>query len=147
MIALALVGHSGALLDALRAMVAQAAPAVPVLTAGGTSTGNLGTSSPGIVAALQAALRASHGDGVVVLFDLGSAVLALEVALEELEPFDRARVAVSDGPLVEGAVRAAVEAAGGASLAQVCAVADRERATAKLPSDWPDRPDGRAVAE
>jgi PTS hybrid protein len=147
MIALALVGHSGALLDALSAMVAQAAPAVPVLTAGGTSTGGLGTSSPGIAATLQAALRASHGDGVVVLFDLGSAVLALEVALEELEPADRARVAVSDGPLVEGAVRAAVEAAGGASLAQVCAVADRERATAKLPPDWPDRPGGRAVAE
>jgi len=43
-------------------------------------------------------------------------------------------------------VRAAVEAAGGATLAQVCAVADGERATAKLPPDWPDRPGGRAVA-
>ena len=54
----------------------------------------------------------------------------------------------SDPPaaVLEGAVRAAVEAAGGASLAQVCAVADAERATAKLPPDWPDRPGGRAVS-
>jgi phosphocarrier protein FPr len=146
MIALALVGHSRELLRALRAMVAQAAPAVPVETAGGTVTGSLGTSSPGILDALRAALRASDGEGVVVLFDLGSSVLALEMALEELADHDRARIAVSDGPLVEGAVRAAVEAAGGASLAQVCAVADDERRTAKLPPDWPDRPGGRAVS-
>jgi dihydroxyacetone kinase DhaKLM complex PTS-EIIA-like component DhaM len=145
-IALALVGHSGELLRALRAMVAQAAPHVPVMTAGGTATGSLGTSSPGILDALRAALRASGGEGVVVLFDLGSAALALEVALEELADLDRARIAVSDGPLVEGAVRAAVEAAGGATLAQVCAVADGERATPKLPPDWTDRPGGRAVA-
>lgn len=147
MIAIALVGHSGELLRALRAMVAQAAPAVPVVTAGGTATGSLGTSSPRILEALRAALRASDGEGVVVLFDLGSAALALEVALDEFSDTDRARVAVSDGPLVEGAVRAAVEAAGGASLAQVCAVADGERATAKLPPDWPARPGGRAVAQ
>jgi phosphoenolpyruvate---glycerone phosphotransferase subunit DhaM len=146
MIALALVGHSGELLHALRAMVAQAAPAVPVATAGGTAAGSLGTSSPGILEALRLGLRASGGDGVVVLFDLGSATLALEMALEELPDHDRARIAVSDGPLVEGAVRAAVEAAGGASLAQVCAVADAERATSKLPADWPGRPGGPGAA-
>ncbi len=146
MIALALVGHSPELLRALRSMVAQAAPAVPVVTAGGTVSGSLGTSSPGILEALRAALQASEGEGVVVLFDLGSAALALEVALEDLAAGDRARIAVSDGPLVEGAVRAAVEAAGGASLGQVCAAADGERATAKLPPDWPDRPGGRAVS-
>jgi PTS hybrid protein len=127
-------------------MVAQAAPRVPVVTAGGMPTGSLGTSSPRIVEALRAALRASGGEGVVVLFDLGSAALALEMALEELADADRTRIAVSDGPLVEGAVRAAVEAAGGASLARVCAVADEERAAPKLPPDWPDRPGGRPVA-
>lgn len=146
MIALALVGHSEELLRALGALVAQSAPLVPVSIAGGTATGSLGTSSPGILGALRAALIASDGEGVVVLFDLGSAALALEVALEELTDLQRARIAVSDGPLVEGAVRAAVEAAGGAPLAQVCAVADGERAAPKLPPDWPDRPGGRPVA-
>ena len=117
------------------------------MTAGGTATGSLGTSSPGILAALREALRASAGEGVVVLFDLGSAALALEVALEELADDDRARIAVSDGPLVEGAVRAAVEAAGGATAGP--GVRGRRWPSGpppKLPPDWPDRPGGRPVA-
>ena len=136
MVSLVLIGHSSALLHALRAMIAQAAPAVPVATAGGTAAGNLGTSSPAFLDALRAGLAASGGDGVVVLFDLGSAAMALEMAVEELSPADRALVAVSDGPLVEGAVRASVEAAGGAARLQVLAAADAERRTAKLPPDW-----------
>jgi dihydroxyacetone kinase DhaKLM complex PTS-EIIA-like component DhaM len=136
MVCLVLVGHSPELLHALRAMVAQAAPDVPVVVAGGTLAGNLGTSSPGIHDAVRTGLAASGGDGVVVLFDLGSAAMALEIALEELSSPDRARVAVSEGPLVEGAVRAAVEAAGGASREQVRDAADAERTAVKLPPDW-----------
>ena len=136
MIALALVGHSPELLRALREMVAQAAPAVPVATAGGSAVGALGTSSPAIEQALAAALAASGGDGVVVLFDLGSAAMALEMALEALAAPDRDRILVSRGPLVEGAVAAAVEAAAGAPLEQVLSAADGERETAKLPPDW-----------
>jgi PTS hybrid protein len=136
MIALALVGHSPDLLRALAAMLAQAAPAVPVTTAGGSAAGSLGTSSPAIEGALAAALGASRGEGVVVLFDLGSAAMALEMALEALSLADRRRVLVSRGPLVEGAVAAAVEAAAGASLERVLAAADAERTTEKLPPDW-----------
>lgn len=140
MVSLVLVAHSVELLGGLRAMVRQAASEVPVATAGGTAIGSLGTSSPVIGAALREALAASAGDGAVVLFDLGSAILALEMALEELPAFDRGRVRVSRGPLVEGAVRAAVEAAGGAPLDRVVAVADAERAAEKLPADWPTWP-------
>jgi PTS hybrid protein len=136
MVSLVLVGHSPELLRALRSMVAQAAPAVPVAIAGGTSIGNLGTSSPGIRGALRAGLAAAGGDGVVVLFDLGSAAMALEMAIEDLPAGDRALVAVSDGPLVEGAVRAAVEAAGGSTRELVRAAADAERLAEKLPPDW-----------
>lgn len=136
MIALALVGHSPGLLRALRAMVAQVAPAVPVTAAGGSATGALGTSAPAIEAALGDALAASGGDGVVVLFDLGSAAMALEIALEALPAAARARIGVSRGPLVEGAVAAAVEAAAGASLERVLAAADAERTMEKLPADW-----------
>lgn len=136
MVSLVLVGHSPALLRALRAMIAQSAPRVAVAIAGGTATGRLGTSGPAIVEALRAGLAAAEGDGVAVLFDIGSAVLALEIALEDLDAGERALVGVSGGPLVEGALRAAVEAAGGAPLAAVVAAADAERFTAKLPPDW-----------
>jgi dihydroxyacetone kinase-like protein len=117
-------------------MVAQAAGAVPVATAGGTAVGNLGTSSPAVLSALRAALAASGGDGVVVLLDLGSAFLATEMALDELRPAERRLVRVSSGPLVEGAVLAAVEALSGAPLERVLAAANGALRTPKLPDDW-----------
>ena len=53
-------------------------------------------------------------EGVVVLMDLGSAVLSAELALDLLEdPEVRDRVILSAAPLVEGLVVAAVAAAGG----------------------------------
>lgn len=138
MVSLVLIGHSPELLRGLRAMVAQAAGAVPVATAGGTAVGNLGTSSPAVLGAIRAGLAASGGDGVVVLLDLGSAFMALEMALEELTANERARVRVSSGPLVEGAVVAGVEALSGAPLERVLTVADGAAAMAKLPPGWPD---------
>jgi dihydroxyacetone kinase DhaKLM complex PTS-EIIA-like component DhaM len=136
MVALVLVGHSQELLRGLRSMLAQSAPAVLVGMAGGTDGGALGTSAPMILAAVRRVLAAAP-DGAVVLLDLGSAALALEMALDDLGPADRARVRVSRGPLVEGAVRAAVEAAGGGPLAAVLAASEVPPGHDKLPDDWP----------
>lgn len=136
MVALVLVGHSPELLVGLRAMLAQAAPAVPVGVAGGTDAGVLGTSAPLILAAVRDVLAKSP-DGAVVLLDLGSAALALEMALDDLAAADRARVRVSRGALVEGAVRAAVEAAGGGALGAVLTASEMPPGDDKLPEDWP----------
>ena len=112
-------------------MVAQVAgDDVPVAVAGGTDDGRLGTSAPLIAAAIRSTLG-SGADGVLVLLDLGSAVLSLELALDELEPADRARVRVSDAPLVEGAVVAAVQASVGASIEEVADAAMTARDMAK----------------
>ncbi len=59
------------------------------------------------------------GDGVLVLMDLGSAVLSAEFALGLLEPEDRDRVLLCDAPFVEGLVAAAVAAMSGAGLGEV----------------------------
>jgi len=123
MVALVLVAHSPELVAGLRAMVAGAAPGVPVEVAAGTDLGRLGTSAPAVAAALGRALAAAD-DGVVVLLDHGSAFLAIDIALEELAGPDRARVRLSGGPLVEGAVLAAVEAGQGGSLEAVGRAAD-----------------------
>jgi PTS hybrid protein len=138
MVSLVLIGHSPDLVRGLRAMIAQSAGAVPVVVAGGTAVGHLGTSSPAALTAIRAALAAAGGDGVVVLFDLGSSFMALEMALEELRDAERARIRVSSGPLVEGATLAAIEALSGAPLDRVLAVADGAAGAVKVPPGWPD---------
>lgn len=133
MVGLVLVSHSGTLVDGLRDMVAQVAGEdVPVATAGGTEDGRLGTSAPRIVAALRAVLDGG-ADAVLVLLDLGSAALSLELALDDLDVDERARVRVSEAPLVEGAILAAVQASIDASIDDVVAAAEAAATMGKLP--------------
>jgi PTS hybrid protein len=127
LVSLVLVSHSATLVEGLREMVAQVAGAdVRVTTAGGTEDGRLGTSAPRIANAIREAVgegSGSRANGVLVLLDLGSAALSLEIALEELDEETRSIVRVSEAPLVEGAVIAAVQASTGASLDEVAAAA------------------------
>jgi len=131
-VGLILVSHSGTLVDGLRDMVSQVAgPDVAVAVAGGTEDGRLGTSAPRISEALRSVLDRS--DTAVVLLDLGSAALSLELALEDLDATDRERVRVSEAPLVEGAILAAVQASVGASIDDVVAAAESAATMTKLP--------------
>ena len=75
--------------------------------------------------------QADRGDGVVVLVDIGSAVLSLRALYEDGE-LDEARVVLADAPLVEGAVAAAVTASVGGDLAAVVAAAEEARGARKL---------------
>jgi phosphoenolpyruvate---glycerone phosphotransferase subunit DhaM len=134
MVGLVLVSHSARLVEGLREMVAQVAgDDVPVAIAGGTEDGELGTSAPLIARAIRSTLEAG-ADATLVLVDLGSAILSLELALDELDPDDRARVRVSDAPLVEGAIVGAVQASIGADVDEVADAALGARAMAKAAS-------------
>jgi dihydroxyacetone kinase DhaKLM complex PTS-EIIA-like component DhaM len=130
-VGLVLVGHSADVVRGLLAMIAQAAPGVPVDGAGGLSGGRLGTNALEVGEALRRVLAAA-GDGVVVLLDLGSASMALDLALSQLDAASRARVRISEGPFVEGAVLAAVTASGGGSLEAVARAADTALDQSKL---------------
>src|SRR5260221_14795380 len=113
LVGLVLISHSGTLVNGLRDMVAQVAgDEVAVGTAGGTEDGRLGTSATQIATALRSTLDASP-DGVLVLFDLGSAALSLELALEDLDPANRARIRVSEAPLAAGGALPPVNASVG----------------------------------
>jgi PTS hybrid protein len=61
--------------------------------------------------------------------------MAVDLALDELDRADRALVRVTEAPIVEGAVLAAVAAAGGAGVDAVAAAAERARTMPKLPRD------------
>jgi len=128
-----LVSHSARLVEGLREMVAQVAgDGVPVNTAGGTEDGRLGTSAPLIAEAIRATL--ARAEQVLVLVDLGSAVLSLELALDDLDPADRDRIRISEAPLVEGAIVAAVQASVGSDIDEVAEAALGARAMAKAAS-------------
>lgn len=123
MVGLVLISHSATLAEGLRDMVAQVAgDDVPLRLAGGTEDGRLGTSAPKIEAAIRSAFDGG-AEAIIVLLDLGSAALSLEVALEAFDGDDRAAIRVSQAPLVEGAIVAAVQASVGASIDEVVAAA------------------------
>lgn len=118
------VSHSRPLAEAAVELARQMLPnsTVAIEIAAGTDDGGLGTDA---VAVSTAIATADTGDGVVVLMDLGSAVMSAETALELLDDDVRARVVLSAAPLVEGLVGAAVVAAGGADRDRVAAEALR----------------------
>jgi PTS hybrid protein len=98
------------------------APDVVILPAGGTDDGRIGTSLEKVMAALE---QAAGEDGIVVLTDLGSAVMTAESAVEFLSDPDAALLA--DAPWVEGLVAAAVAAQSGADAAAVREAAEAVR--------------------
>jgi len=127
MVGIVLVSHSSRLVDGLAELLAQIGSSeVPIAVAGGTADGGLGTSVDLVIAAVVAADR---GDGVVVIPDLGSAVLTVKSVLEGV---DDTSVVLVDAPFVEGAVAAAVTAASGAGLDAVVRAAEEARHVPKL---------------
>lgn len=132
-VSLVIVSHSQKLSEGVAELAAQMANGKTVIaTAGGAADGSLGTSADKVV---QALAQAESADGTLVLVDLGSAAMAVEMALESLAPERRARVQVSSAPLVEGAVIAAVEASIGRSLQEVAEAATGAEALSKFPEE------------
>jgi phosphocarrier protein FPr len=124
MVGLVVVSHSSRLAEGVVELAREmGGGTVAIEAAGGVEAGGaLGTSATLIAAAIE---RAWSEDGVLVVMDLGSAVLSAEAALELLDEGRGERVLLSDAPLAEGAVIAAVAAGSGASLEDVAAEARR----------------------
>jgi PTS hybrid protein len=89
---------------------------LPLSFCGGNPEGGLGTSVEKILTAINAAWSEK---GVAILVDLGGAETNSEMAIELLAPDKQAKVVICNAPIVEGAVMAATEAWGGASLQEV----------------------------
>ncbi len=117
-VGLVIVSHSAGLAAGVVEVAAQMAPDVTVVAAGGTADGEIGTDFDAVLAAVE---RAESGAGVALLYDLGSARMVADLAVESLSAPENALVV--DAPLVEGAVAAAVAAQGGADLAAVARAA------------------------
>ena len=118
------VSHSARIAEGLVDLARQMAPSAALVAAGGTDDGRIGTSFDLVSAGIG---EADSGAGVVVLCDLGSAILTAETALDFLDDDTRARVRIVDAPLVEGGVAAAVSAESGDDLERVVAAAESAR--------------------
>jgi dihydroxyacetone kinase phosphotransfer subunit len=99
--------------DMVRQMVGEE---IPLSFCGGNPDGGLGTSVEKIMAAIDAAWS---DRGVAVLVDLGGAETNSEMAIEMLPAERQGKVVICNAPIVEGAVMAATESWGGASLQEV----------------------------
>ena len=119
-VSLVLVSHSRQLAEGVRELAGQMTQGkVKIAIAGGTADGRLGTDATAILTAIQ---EVRGAEGVLILVDLGSAVLSTQMAIEQLPDGD-GRVVLSNAPFVEGAVIAAVEASIDSDLDGVAAAA------------------------
>lgn len=126
MVGIVIVSHSQKLAEGVIDLAALMAPETPMRAAGGMEDGGFGTSFEKINNAIE---EIYSDDGVVILMDLGSAVMTTEMVLEMME--DR-NIKMIDCPIVEGAIAAAVVAAGNASMDEVIQVAIAARTTPKF---------------
>lgn len=116
MVGLVLVSHSQKVADGAKELASQMATEVGIASAGGTSDGRIGTDIEKIVSGIN---EVYSEDGVLILFDLGSAYMNAEMAIEFLEDDRKGKVEISDAALIEGAVLAAIQSSMGLSIPEI----------------------------
>jgi multiphosphoryl transfer protein len=119
MVSIVIVSHSAALAAGVQELALQMVQGnAQIAVAGGLDDDEhpIGTDPMKVLAAIESVYSEA---GVVVLMDLGSALLSAETALDFMEPEQRERVYLCAAPLVEGAMAAAVQASIGASVEMV----------------------------
>lgn len=113
MVGFVIVSHSENLAKSLVELTGIMAPDAKIAPAGGMADGGFGTSFEKIQEAIQSVYS---DDGVLVLVDLGSAVMTTEMVIEM---FGGKKVEMVDCPLVEGAVVATIDSVGGMSFEEI----------------------------
>lgn len=131
MVGIVVVSHSKKVAEGIVELSMQmAGPNQKIVPAGGMEDGEIGTDAVRIATAIK---EAETGQGVVVLVDLGSAVISSNLAIELLEEEGlNIDVRIADGPVLEGAVSASVQAYIGGSIDEVVSAAELARDVLKL---------------
>jgi PTS hybrid protein len=128
MTGIVIVSHSKQLAEGAAELAGQMAGSAVIVAAGGLEDGSIGTDAFRIKEAIE---KANDGDGVVILCDMGSAIMSAETALDFLED-SGIKVKIADAPVVEGAVSAAVTASTGAPMDEVIEAAEEARGQSKM---------------
>jgi PTS hybrid protein len=131
-VGLVIVSHSSKIAEGVVDLAAQMAEGVRIVAAGGTDDDGIGTSFDKVSDAM---VDADDSAGVVVLCDLGSAILTAETALDFVDDDVRERIRIADAPLVEGSIAAAVAAQIGGTLDEVVTAAQSANVTLQADAD------------
>ena len=129
MVGIVVVSHSKDLAkEIINFSMEMAQSDIKIINAGGTSDGRFGTDANII---MDSIINADEGDGVLVLVDLGSAIMSTNFAIELLEDDLRNRVVIADAPIVEGSIGAVTQASIGSSLEEVKLAAEEAKLYSK----------------
>ena len=126
MVGIVIVSHSEKLAESIVDLTKMMAAGARIQAAGGLEDGTFGTSYERIKTAIDGVYS---DDGVIVLMDMGSAVMTTEMVLEEYDP-DKVRMV--DAPIVESAVAASVSAMCGSDLATILEEIEETKQTPKF---------------
>ncbi len=128
MVGIVVVSHSAKIADGIVELVLHMAGEVEIVAVGGDSDGGLGTDPE----RMQKAIESMEAEDILVLMDIGSAVLSAETVLEMLSPEVREKVRLVDAPVVEGAFSCGVTASTGADVDECVEAATEARTALKL---------------
>ncbi|MFT8312274.1 MAG: dihydroxyacetone kinase phosphoryl donor subunit DhaM [Sporolactobacillus sp.] len=115
MVGIVLVSHSRKIVEGIKELASQMAKDAPVALAGGTEDDRLGTDMSKISNAIH---DVYSEDGVLVFFDMGSAYMNAQMALDFLED-DSSKVEIVDAAFVEGAITAIVDSSLNKSMDEI----------------------------
>ncbi|MCT4596128.1 MAG: dihydroxyacetone kinase phosphoryl donor subunit DhaM [Anaeromicrobium sp.] len=123
MVGIVIVSHSNKLAEEIIKLSMQMCQSkdLKVAAAGGTFDNRFGTDANRI---MEAITEVDTGDGVVILVDLGSAIMSAEMSIEFLGDEVAKNVHIADAPIVEGAIAAVSQASIGATLQEVISAAE-----------------------
>ncbi len=108
MVGIVIVSHSSKIAQGVVELSQQMAQGdVKILSAGGTEDGSIGTDATKI---MEAIIEADSGNGVLVMVDLGSAIMSTEMAIDLIDEKKRDMIKIADAPIVEGSISAVVQA-------------------------------------
>ncbi|WP_060679416.1 dihydroxyacetone kinase phosphoryl donor subunit DhaM [Virgibacillus halodenitrificans] len=112
-VGIVLISHSPKVVEGTKEIIRQVNQDVAIELAGGTDDNEIGTSIDKILEAIN---HADKGSGVLLLYDIGSAKMNAEIAIEMAEGNN---IKMVEAPIVEGAYVASVEAGMGKSVEEI----------------------------
>ena len=106
MISLIILSHSKKIVEGIKELAYQMVKDVNIYAIGGTADGGIGSDYNAMNDVVIDAL--SKGEALV-LFDLGSTVMTMQMIIDELEESEKEKIRIVDAALVEGSIQATVD--------------------------------------